>query len=120
MGQRYIELQSSHTGNEDGSGVLHVSQLPPSAAIFPPGPALIFVVVNGVPSMGQTIMVGSGKIETQPVVAAQDLPESHIPVAQNTGGSSSGSGNKNSASVSTHHNVIFSGLIVLMVTTFFA
>lgn len=39
---------------------------PPNAAVFQPGPALMFVVVDGVPSIGQQIMVGSGEIGTQP------------------------------------------------------
>jgi hypothetical protein len=39
MGMRSVQLQSSFTGNSDGSAVLHVNQLPPSAAIMPPGPA---------------------------------------------------------------------------------
>lgn len=96
MGQRYIELQSSYTGHDDNSATLHVSQLPPNAAVFPPGPALVFVVVDGVPSIGQTIMVGSGKIEEQPVESVQALPESYIPVVQSGSGGSGGSGSSGS------------------------
>lgn len=39
MGQRMVQLDSTYTGNSDGSAVLHVSQAPPNPAIFPPGPA---------------------------------------------------------------------------------
>ena len=39
MGQRMLELGISYTGNDDGTGVLHVSQMPPNPALFPPGPA---------------------------------------------------------------------------------
>lgn len=39
MGQRFVQLDSSYTGNTDGSGVIHVSQLPPNPAILVPGPA---------------------------------------------------------------------------------
>jgi hypothetical protein len=39
MGMRSVQLQSSFTGNSDGSAVLHVNQLPPNPAIMPPGPA---------------------------------------------------------------------------------
>ncbi|CAE6405197.1 unnamed protein product [Rhizoctonia solani] len=78
MGQRYLELETSYTGNEDGSGVLHVSQVPPSSAILAPGPALVFVTVNGVPSIGQQIMIGSGQLGKQPVSAVQPLPSSSI------------------------------------------
>jgi len=81
MGQRYIELATSYTVNLDGSATLHVSQLPPSPAIFPPGPAMIHVVVNGVPSVGKLIMVGSGKIENQTSEAVTALPPNFVPVA---------------------------------------
>ena len=79
MGQRMVQLNSSYTGNSDGSGVLHVSQMPPNPSIMAPGPALIFVVVNGVPSIGQMVMVGNGQIGQQPVVDAVDLPSASIP-----------------------------------------
>jgi hypothetical protein len=32
---------------------MHVSQMPANANIFQPGPAMIFLVVDGVPSTGQ-------------------------------------------------------------------
>lgn len=43
MGQRYVQLENSYTGNSDGSAVLHVSQMPPNPAILAPGPARAFV-----------------------------------------------------------------------------
>ncbi|KAH9915157.1 copper radical oxidase, partial [Epithele typhae] len=76
MGQRMLELEMTYTAQTNGSATLHVAQMPPNAAMFPPGPALLFVVVNGVPSVGVQVMVGSGKIETQPVSAAVALPSS--------------------------------------------
>lgn len=87
MGQRYLQLENSYTADDDGGGVLHVRQLPPNPAIFPPGPALLFVVVNGIPSVGMQVMVGSGKIEEQPVSAVATLPGSSL----DTGGTSMGS-----------------------------
>lgn len=42
MGQRFVQLDSSYSANEDGSGVLHVSQLPPNPAILAPGPACAY------------------------------------------------------------------------------
>jgi len=84
MGQRFVQLDSSYTGNEDGSAVLSVAQLPPNPAILAPGPALLFVVVNGVPSVGQHIMVGSGKIENQAVGETPILPQSSLPAGQST------------------------------------
>jgi hypothetical protein len=78
MGQRHIELRSSFTSNEDGSATLHVAQLPPNPAILAPGPALFFVVVNGVPSEASWIMVGDGIIGQQTVGTESDLPVSTI------------------------------------------
>jgi len=39
---------------------------------------VIFVVVNGVPSVGIQVMCGSGKIETQNILPVQSLPLSNI------------------------------------------
>ncbi|OAX37361.1 glyoxal oxidase [Rhizopogon vinicolor AM-OR11-026] len=83
MGMRSVQLNNTFTGNADGSGVLHVSPLPPSAAIMPPGPALLFVVVNGVPSVGIQVMCGSGNIEQQKMLTAPSLPSSSIVQQQN-------------------------------------
>ncbi|KAG1739248.1 glyoxal oxidase [Suillus lakei] len=76
MGMRSVQLQSSFTGNSDGSAILH--------AVMPPGPALLFVVVNGVPSVGIQVMCGSGKIEKQLMMPVQNLPSSNI-VSQQAG-----------------------------------
>ncbi|THU92444.1 copper radical oxidase [Dendrothele bispora CBS 962.96] len=76
MGQRYLELNSTYTVNSDGSITLHVSQMPPMPNVFQPGPAMVFTVVNGIPSNATFVIVGSGKIETQPVSDAAELPAS--------------------------------------------
>lgn len=34
---------------------------PPDGNIYPPGPGFIYVVVNGVPSVGVRLLVGDGK-----------------------------------------------------------
>jgi len=79
MGQRFVQLNSTYTGNStSGTAVLHVSQLPPNPAILVPGPAMLFVVVNGVPSIGSPVMVGSGQLGQQQVLAATDLPDSNM------------------------------------------
>ncbi|KAH7913258.1 glyoxal oxidase [Hygrophoropsis aurantiaca] len=85
MGMRTVQLENSFTGNTDGSGVLHVSMLPANPALMPPGPALLFVVVNGVPSIGIQVMVGSGKIEQQNIISPIRLPESNIAQSQSPG-----------------------------------
>lgn len=76
MGQRYLQLNTTWSLNGDGSGVLCVSQMPPNVALFPPGPAMMFVVVNGVPSAGVMVMVGTGKIGPQPVGSVTQMPGS--------------------------------------------
>ncbi|KAI0829837.1 DUF1929-domain-containing protein [Trametes gibbosa] len=92
MGQRFLQLNSTYTGNPDGSAVLHVSQVPPNAALFAPGPAFLFVVVNGVPSVGVQVMVGTGQVGEQPTTKAVDLPVAGIaPPAQDGAGNGSSS-----------------------------
>ncbi|KAF8348212.1 glyoxal oxidase [Amanita rubescens] len=86
MGQRFVQLNSTYTGStSDNTGVLHVQQLPPNPAILAPGPALFFVVVNGVPSVGVQVMIGSGQIGNQPTQPAANLPASAF--VQSLGGS---------------------------------
>ncbi|KAI0775795.1 DUF1929-domain-containing protein [Trametes elegans] len=97
MGQRMLQLNSTYTGNADGSAVLHVSQIPPNPALFAPGPALLFVVVNGVPSVGTQVMVGSGQIGAQQTKNPADLPPSSVLESQNGAGPSS-------SSSSSHNN----------------
>ncbi|BGP52027.1 hypothetical protein JCM10450v2_007998 [Rhodotorula kratochvilovae] len=79
MGARALELPHSYASAADGSATLHVSQLPPNPALFVPGPAVLFVVVNGVPSIGHDLMVGSGQLGVQPAQEAVALPESSGP-----------------------------------------
>ncbi|KAJ7272097.1 glyoxal oxidase N-terminus-domain-containing protein [Mycena haematopus] len=88
MGQRFLQLDSTYTAYEaNNSATLHVSQVPPNPAILAPGPALLFVVVNGVPSVGVQVMIGSGVIGTQVISAIGDLPaSSFVTVAGADGG----------------------------------
>lgn len=81
FGQRYLELETSYSMNND-TGVVTVfaSQMPPNANVFTPGPAMMFLVVGGIPSEGEMVIIGSGDIETQPILAAATLPESEIVV----------------------------------------
>ncbi|KAF9447951.1 copper radical oxidase [Macrolepiota fuliginosa MF-IS2] len=78
MGQRYLQLESTYTGYSNNTATLHVRQMPPNPAIVVPGPAFIFVVVNGVPSVGLQVMIGSGEIGKQQTLPPGDLPESLI------------------------------------------
>lgn len=78
MGQRYVQLENTYTGFSNSTAVLHVSQLPPNPAILAPGPALILVVVNGVPSVGRQVMIGWGILCVQQILAIGDLPASQM------------------------------------------
>jgi len=79
FGQRYVELASSYTAYQANStAILHVNQLPPNPAVIVPGPALIFVVVNGVPSIGLQVMLGSGQLGPQPVLTPDSLPAQNV------------------------------------------
>ncbi|KII92418.1 hypothetical protein PLICRDRAFT_104299 [Plicaturopsis crispa FD-325 SS-3] len=111
MGQRLVELDSTYTGNPDGSVVLHVSQLPPNPAILAPGPALLFVVVDGVPSIGVQIMVGSGQIGTQDILPIGSLPGSGMP-QQNDQVQSSSAGLSSFARAGSGEWVVIFGVAV--------
>ncbi|KAF5340317.1 hypothetical protein D9611_007805 [Ephemerocybe angulata] len=76
MGQRFVQLNNTYTVKSDGSIVYHVSQMPPVPEIFQPGPGWVYVTVNGVPSVGQQVLVGSGKVEVQTKLAVSPLPDS--------------------------------------------
>lgn len=79
MGQRYVQLKSTFTAyRANNSAILHVNQLPPNPAIIVPGPAFIFVVVKGVPSIGLQVMLGSGQLGVQTPLPPGDLPAEDI------------------------------------------
>jgi len=107
MGQRALQLNHTYTVNGDGSIVYHVSQMPPNANIFQPGPAFIYVTINGIPSNGTYLIVGSGNIETQTMNPVDTLPSSiRVDSATGTGSStdtnntSTGNNNASSSSLS--------------------
>jgi len=104
MGQRSLQLNNTYTVNANGSIVYHVSQMPPNPNLFQPGPAMLFVTINGIPSNGTYLIVGSGKIETQNVGVVSSLPLS-VGVNSATG---SGSGSSNTSS----HSSVSTGAII--------
>ncbi|KAE9393018.1 DUF1929-domain-containing protein [Gymnopus androsaceus JB14] len=82
MGQRYLQLNTTYMVNDNGTITMHASQMPPNQ----PGPAMVFVVVNGIPSNGSFVIVGTGGVETQPLSTASELPASVL-VFSNASGS---------------------------------
>jgi hypothetical protein len=117
MGQRYMQLNNTFTVNKDGSITLHVAQAPPNPNIFQPGPALFFVVVNGIPSNGTMIILGSGQMQTQPTAPASVLPASVLlnsvsgTGGSGTSGSSNGSGGGAANGASSNTGAIIGGAI---------
>ncbi|KAG6806480.1 hypothetical protein H0H93_002887, partial [Arthromyces matolae] len=110
MGQRYVQLNNTFTVQSDGTIVLHVAQAP-NPYILQPGPAFLFVTVNGIPSNGSYVIVGSGNFGTQPTSPASVLPAAVLAEDSVTGtaakdsvgnstGSGSGSGSGTSSSTS--------------------
>ncbi|KAF8160645.1 glyoxal oxidase [Crassisporium funariophilum] len=82
MGQRFVQLKSSYTAfAANNTATLHVSQLPPNPSIIAPGPAFVFVVVKGVPSVGLHVMLGSGQLGKQAILPLGDLPTESIVAA---------------------------------------
>ncbi|KAJ7505434.1 glyoxal oxidase [Mycena galericulata] len=120
MGQRYLQLNNTYTVNSNSSITFHVSQAPPNANLFQPGPAFVYVVVNGVPSNGTYVLVGSGSVETQPTNSVVALPDS-VKLASASGSadgattSSTGPGvasaSTTSASSSSHIGAIVGGAV---------
>ncbi len=107
MGQRLLQLNNTYTVYNNGTIVLHVAQLPPNPNLITPGPVLFFVNVNGIPSNGTLITVGTGNFGVQPTKSASVLPANIK--AQNPPTSSSGN---NSGSPQNDSHKVSSGLIV--------
>ncbi|KAF8914509.1 glyoxal oxidase N-terminus-domain-containing protein [Mucidula mucida] len=113
MGQRYLQLNSTYTVNDDGSIVLHCSQMPPNANLFQPGPALLFVNVNEIPSNGTFLTVGSGNIETQEMADVVALPTSVLSSSDASGGAdSSSTGGSGSDEDSGSNKAVIIGAVV--------
>ncbi|KAI0079130.1 DUF1929-domain-containing protein [Panus rudis PR-1116 ss-1] len=114
MGQRSMQLNNTYTVNQDGSITLHVAQAPPNPNIFQPGPALLFVVVNGIPSNGTYVTVGNGQIGQQPTAPAPSLPASvRLDNVSGSGSSTGGSSNDSDtkSNGASHTGPIIGGVI---------
>lgn len=112
MGQRFLQLQHSYTVNDDGSLVLHTAQMPPNANIFQPGPAFVYVTINGVPSNGSYVIVGSGKIEQQQMNDASTLATSQGKDGVTGSADSSSTGSNGSSNTTSNSSSPSTGVIV--------
>ncbi|KAI9637230.1 glyoxal oxidase N-terminus-domain-containing protein [Dioszegia hungarica] len=104
FGQRMIQLNSTYTVDmRNNTATLHVAQIPSAAGprLFQPGPALMFLVVQGVPSEGKAVMIGNGKIGTQPTSTDVALPANTVLAVQPSASSGGASGTNGAASGSS-------------------
>ncbi|KAM6502144.1 copper radical oxidase [Amanita muscaria] len=115
MGQRYVQLMSTYTGStSDNTGILHVQQLPPNPAIIVPGPALFFVVINGIPSVGTQVMIGTGQVENQPTSQPASLPGSGFVQSLGTGSTSNTDHPHSSGPISRKMDLDFLSVVLLI------
>ncbi|KAL5529142.1 hypothetical protein ACEPAG_5116 [Sanghuangporus baumii] len=63
--------------DENDSSVLLVTA-PPSGEVYPPGPAWLFVVVDGIPSVGKKVIIGDGNGPPVDDAALKNVLESTI------------------------------------------
>lgn len=112
MGQRSMQLNNTYTVNSDGSFVLHISQPPPNANLFQPGPCFIYVTVNGIPSNGTYAIIGNGQLGTQPTADQATLPDTvQLSTDVNGNGSSSSNSNDSVDSGSSNSGAIVGGIV---------
>ncbi|VDB96305.1 unnamed protein product [Peniophora sp. CBMAI 1063] len=117
MGQRMMQLNNTYTVSSDGTITYHVAQPPPNPNLFQPGPAYVWVTIDGIPSNGTYVIVGSGEIGTQPTKAVSVLPAIVRAEGAKGSGSSGSSGSSDSSSStssdsgSSHTAVIVGGIV---------
>ncbi|KAJ6463962.1 glyoxal oxidase N-terminus-domain-containing protein [Mycena sanguinolenta] len=107
-GMNMGQLRNTYTVNKDGSIVLHVAQMNPNPNLFQPGPALLFVVIDGIPSNGTQVLIGSGAVEAQPIAADSQLPENIL--SSDASGSGSANTTSTSDSTSTSHVTLIAAI----------
>ena len=105
LGQRIMQLNNTYTV-QNGSIVLHTAQLPPNPNLFQPGPAFLFVTINGIPSNGTYVIVGNGIQGPQPTAPASVLPPSVLNTVQSSNGTNNNTG-KNNAVLNHSGNILF-------------
>jgi len=114
MGQRIMQLNNTYTVQSDRTITLHTAQLPPNANLFQPGPAFVFVTINGIPSKGTYVIVGNGIVGPQPTAPASALPPTVLSAAQSSGSANSTSNNgkgKNDATLNRSGNTLLFQLL---------
>jgi len=115
MGQRIMQLNNTYNVQSNGTITLHTAQLPPNPNLFQPGPALLFVTINGIPSNGTYVIIGSGQIGQQPTAPASVLPPNVLSTAQGNSNSTNNGKGKNDATLNHSGNILFQLLAAAVV-----
>jgi len=111
MGQRMLQLNHTYTVYANGTIVFHVSQVPPNSNLMPPGPCMLFVAINRIPSVGQFVIVGNGKTGTQTTSPVAELPANVLSSSASGTAPSSSSSNSNSSGSSSHIGAIIGAVV---------
>jgi hypothetical protein len=115
MGQRIMQLNNTYNVQSNGTITLHTAQLPPNPNLFQPGPALLFVTINGIPSNGTYVIIGSGQIGQQLTAPASVLPPNVLSTAQGNSNSTNNGKGKNDATLNHSVNILFQLLAAAVV-----
>jgi Domain of unknown function (DUF1929) len=110
MGQRILELNYTYTVESNGTLILHSAQLPPNPNLFQPGPAMLFVTINGIPSNGTFVIIGNGQFGDQPTNAISVLPSS-VRVSSASGSAPSATSSSGSDGSSSHTGLIIGAVV---------
>jgi hypothetical protein len=110
MGQRILQLNNTYTVESNGTIILHTSQLPPNPNLLQPGPAMLFVTIQGIPSNATFVTIGNGQIGTQPTSAVSVLPAS-VRVDSASGSAPKSSSSNGNSSNSSHMGVIIGAVV---------
>ena len=110
MGQRILQLNHTYTVESNGTIILHTTQLPPNPNLFQPGPAMLFVTINGIPSNGTFVTIGNGQFGDQATSAAAVLPTNVRSSSASGSAPSSSSGNGSNGRAS--HTGLIIGAVV--------
>jgi hypothetical protein len=111
MGQRILQLNNTYTVESNGTIILHTSQIPPNPNLFQPGPAMLFVTIQGIPSNATFVTVGNGQFGTQPTSAISVLPPSVRANSASGSAPSSTPSNSSSSGSSSHRGIIIGGVV---------
>ena len=110
MGQRILQLNHTYTVESNGTITLHTAQLPPNPNLFQPGPAMLFVTINGIPSNGTFVTIGNGQFGDQPTSAVAVLP-TNVRSSSASGSAPSSSSSSGSNGSSSHTGLIIGAVV---------